>query len=144
MAKADEGEEQPAGSPLPGEEQPGDLPQSFSIGTKRAYANGYAFPYKKHKIDKETVYVCTKGSDDAQENEVLVLRRDENAWIAYDSSVNGNELRCRQKVFRSRDAQITEQGNHELQMNKFANKGPQVHEPEWFGSLSCFTKVTET
>ena len=58
----------------------------------------------------ETVYVCTKGSDNARENEVLVLRRESDAWIAYDSSVTGNELTCRQKVFRSRDAKTTKEG----------------------------------
>ena len=144
MASADEGEQQSAGSLLPGEQQPGDLPQSFSIGTKRAYAGGYEYPYKKQKIDMETVYVCTKGSDNARENEVLVLRRESDAWIAYDSSVTGNELTCRQKVFRSRDAKITKQGYHEWEMNKSANKGRQVHDPDWFGHLWCLTKVPKT
>ena len=143
MASADEGENESAGSLLPGEQQPGDLPQSFCIGTKRAYAKGYEYPYKKKKIGKETVYVCTKGSDDAREYEVLVLRRESDGWTAYDSSVTGSDLTCRQKVFRSDDANIYKEGDHELQMNRSANKREQVDEPEWFGSLWCLTTVAK-
>ena len=144
MAKAHEADEQPAGSLVPREQQPQELPERFTIGTKRAYRKGYEYSNKKQRIGEETVYLCTTGSEYSCKDEVLVLRREKNAWIAYDSSVTGNELTCRQKVFRSRDAKITKQGYHEWEMNKSANKGPQVHEPEWFGSLWCITKVTES
>ena len=86
----------------------------------------------------ETVYVCNKGSDSARDNEVLVLRRESDAWIAYDSSVTDNELTCRQEVFRSRDADITKEGEHTWQMNKSRITGD---EPIWFGALNCRTKV---
>ena len=142
MASADKGKKQSAGSLLPGEQQPEELPQSFSIGTKRAYDRGYEYPYKKQKIDMETVYVCNKGSDNAQDNEVLVLRRKSDCWIAYDSLVTDNELECRRQVFRSFDDKITKEGVHKWQMNKsLNNKGREVHEPDWFGELRCFTKV---
>ena len=144
MASADEGEQQPSRSLLPGEEQPGEMPESFCIGTKRAYARGYEYPYKKQKIDMETVYVCTKGSDNARENEVLVLRREEDGWIAYDSSITGNVLRCRQGAFRSRDENIAKQGYHQWEMNRSANKRQEVDDPDWFGNLWCLTNVTET
>ena len=121
-----------------GEKEPEEFPESFSIGTKRAYERGYEYPYKRQKIKEETVYVCDKGSDNAQPGEVLVLRREKKEWIAYDSSVSDNELTCRQQVFRSRDADITKEGEHTWQMNKSRITGD---EPIWFGALNCRTKV---
>ena len=57
MASADEGEEDPAGSALPGEEQRREMPDSMTIGTKRAYDYKYAFSYKRQTINNETFYV---------------------------------------------------------------------------------------
>ena len=135
MASVDEGGEQSAEGLLPGEQLPEDLPESFSIGTKRAYAQGYEYPYKKTKIGEETFYVCKKGSDAAQKGEALVLRRDADGWTAYDSSVTGSDLTCRQKVFRSDDPYIYKEGEHVWQMNKSVSTTDNVDEPEWFGSL---------
>ena len=129
---------QSAESLLPSEKQPEEWPESFSIGTETAYERGYAYPYKRQKIKEETVYVCDKGSDNAQHGEVLVLRREKEEWIAYDSLVSENELTCRQQVFRSRDADITKEGEHTWQMNKSRITGD---EPIWFGALNCRTKV---
>ena len=81
MASAGKGKKQSAESLLPSEKQPEELPESFSIGTERAYERGYAYPYKRQKIKEETVYVCDKGSDNAQPGEVLVLRREKNCLL---------------------------------------------------------------
>ena len=114
MASADEGEEK--------------MPEAFSVGTRRAYAKGYAYPYNKQKIDMETVYVCNKGSDSARDNEFLVLRRESDAWIAYNSSRTGNLLTCRNGTFRSKD-DITKAGYHLWEMNKSATKGQEIDDP---------------
>ena len=124
MASAAEGEEK--------------MPEAFSIGTRTAYDKGYAYLYKKQNIDNETVFVCTKGSDYAEGNEVLVLRCESGVWIAYDSSVTGNELICRQQVFRSHDGDITKAGMHEWQMNTNANKGGRSMTPS--GVAICGVK----
>ena len=92
---------------------PEDVPEFFSIGTEKAYARGYDYKYKKDNIAGETVYVCDRGSDAAKKGERLVLRRDPDGWTAYDSSVTGSALTCRQKVFRSDDAYIYKEGEHE-------------------------------
>ena len=54
----------------PGQQMPADL----TIGTKKAFDNNYAFPYKKAKIGSETIYVCSKGSQWARTGEILVLQ----------------------------------------------------------------------
>ena len=143
MASADEGEEQPAGSLLRGEEQPREMPESFSIGTDHAYQRGYEYPYRKENIDMETVYVCNKGSDSARDNEFLVLRRESDAWIAYNSSRTGNLLTCRNGTFRSKH-DITEAGYHLCEMNKSATKWQEIDEPAWGDDIWCLTKVTKT
>ena len=50
------------------------MPEHLTIGTTKAFARNYAYPYEKKQIGPETIYVCTKGSEWARTNEVLVLR----------------------------------------------------------------------
>ena len=50
------------------------MPEHITIGTKKAFGNNYAFPYKKTQIGSEVIYVCTKGSQWARGSEVLVLQ----------------------------------------------------------------------
>ena len=50
------------------------MPERLTIGTKKAFGKNYPFPYEKAQIGSETIYVCTKGSEWARTNEVLVLR----------------------------------------------------------------------
>ena len=72
MAGADEGQQKPGGSQqVPGGGQ--EMPEHLTIGTKKAFERNYAFPYEKTQIGLETIYVCTKGSQWARTNEVLVL-----------------------------------------------------------------------
>ena len=55
-------------------------PERFTIGTKKAFEKNYPFPYVKKQIGSETIYVCTKGSEWARRNEVLVLRCQSGTW----------------------------------------------------------------
>ena len=115
------------------------LPLLFSIGTKKAFLNNYPFPYTKQRIDDETVYVCTKGSDYANEGEVLVLRYDAGFWTAWDSAVICETLTCRQPVFRC-DGDITEAGWHCWAMNQAASKHGDGIAVNWAGELWAETR----
>ena len=90
MVRADGGEQVPGGGQ--------QMPERLTIGTKKAFEKNYPFPYEKKQIGSETIYVCTKGSEWARTNEVLVLRCETGTWTAFDSAVsaNGLTLRCRQ------------------------------------------------
>ena len=86
------------------------MPEHITIGTKKAFDNNYAFPYKKTQISSEVIYVCTKGIQWARGSEVLVLRCVNGTWTAFDSAVsaNGSTLQCRQAVFRCLATDITQ------------------------------------
>ena len=122
----------------------GDLmPQHFSIGTLKAFDNKKAYSYEKKQLESETIYVCDKGSRYARENEVLVLRRKNNIWTAFDCLLSGDgKIRHqRQPVFRSHDGDdITLQGSHNWQMNDAASAGNDDSEEEWGDFLSAETR----
>ena len=47
-------------------------PERIIIGTKKAFANNYAYECEKiDNVDGETIYVCDKGSDWARDGEVF-------------------------------------------------------------------------
>ena len=74
------GQQEPGGRQLAvpdGPQVPGGgqrMPERLTIGTTKAFERNYPFPYTKTQIVSETIYVCTKGSQWALANEVLVLR----------------------------------------------------------------------
>ena len=120
MASADGAQEEPvskraAGGSIVAEVlwQP-QMPERLTIGTKKAFENNYPFAYEKKEIGSETIYVCTKGSEWARTNEVLVLRCEAGIWTAFDSAVSadGLTLQCRQPVFRCLATDITQPGWH--------------------------------
>ena len=112
------------------------MPERLIIGTQEAFERDYAFPYEKKKIGSETIYVCTKGSDWARSNEVLVLRCENGTWTAFDSALNaaGSTLQCRQPVFRCIATDITKPGWYEWQTNLAADANNQAGlEVDWHG-----------
>ena len=139
MASADGGQQQGGGSQLLlSDDEGGHMPQHFSIGTRKAIANNDAYSYEKKHLEAETIYVCDKGSRYARENEVLVLRRKNNIWTAFDCLLSGDgKIRHqRQPVFRSHDGDdITLQGSHNWQMNDAASVGNDDSEEEWGGTF---------
>ena len=88
------------------------MPKHLTIGTQKAFQRNYAFPYEKKQIGSETIYVCTKGSEWARRDEVLVLRCERGTWTAFDSAVSagGSTLQSRQPVFRCLATDITQPG----------------------------------
>ena len=166
MACADGGEQGPGGSQLavpdclqvPGGDQqmPQDgqlavpdgqlavqMPERLTIGTKKAFEKNYPFPYEMKQIGSETIYVCTKGSEWARRNEVLVLRCETGTWTAFDSAVSadGLTLQCRQPVFRCLATDITQPGWHKWQTNHAACPNDAGLAVDWHGALWAETRV---
>ena len=100
MASADGGREEAGREQVPAGSE--EMPEHLTIGTTRAFENNAAYPYERQQIGEETIYVCSKGSEKARADEILVLRLEEGIWTAYDSNVNSREetLICRQAVFQ--------------------------------------------
>ena len=119
------------------------MPERLTIGTQKAFENNYPFPYEKKQIGSETIYVCTKGSEWARGNEVLVLRCEGETWIAFGSAVSadGLTLQCRQPVFRCLATDITQPGWHHLETNYNANPNDAVVEFDWQGALWAEARV---
>ena len=125
------------------------MPDTFQIGTKKAFDKNYAFPYTKKQVGSEILYICDKGSQWARANEQLVLRYEagpegaQGTWTAYDSDVNqdGTTLQCRQAVFRCLGADITQPGWHEWETNYAADRNGDGLITDWQGQLWAETKV---
>ena len=119
------------------------MPEHLIIGTRKAFEKNYPFEYQKKEIDSETVYICTKGSEWAHINEVLVLRCEMGIWTAVDSEVSadGMTLQCRQPVFRCLATDITEPGWHTWETNHAATPDSAGSEVDWQGALWAETRV---
>ena len=128
---------------MPRSEAGEQMPERLTIGTRKAFEKNYPLPYEKKKIGSETIYVCTKGSQWARSNEVLVLRCEKGIWTAFDSAVtaNGTTLQCRQPVFRCLETDITQPGWHEWQTNAAADANGDGLSVEWQGALRAETRV---
>ena len=135
MPERDGGQQEQGGSPA--------MPERLTIGTKKAFQKNYAFPYEKKQIGSETIYVCTKGSEWARTNEVLVLRCEGGTWTAFDSAVSadGLTLQCRQPVFRCLATDITQPGWHNWQTNYAADPNNAGLAVDWQGALWAETRV---
>ena len=119
------------------------MPERLTIGTQNAFEKNYPFPYEKKQIGSETIYVCTKGSEWARSNEVLVLRCEGETWTAFDSAVSadGSTLQCRQPVFRCLATDITQPGWHNWQTNHAASPNDAGLAVNWQGALWAETRV---
>ena len=121
------------------------MPDTFRIGTKKAFDSNNSFLYTKKQVGSEILYICTKGSEWARTHEQLVLRYDaaSAAWTAFDSDVNNNgtTLQCRQAVFRCRGADITQPGWHVWETNYAADRNGDGLNCDWQGQLWAETKV---
>ena len=114
----------------------GELPETLSIGTRKAFARDNAYPYVKEQIGSEIIYICNKGSEWARPHEVLVLRRENGAWTAYDTYISSDkkkELNCRQAVFRCQSSDITQRGWHSWQINYNASPDGTGSPVDWQG-----------
>ena len=112
----------------------------IAIGTRKAYENHYEFNYIAEKYEGEDVYVCSKGSEWARKNEMLLLKREGNYWIAWDGvRAVGGGFCYRQPVFRTQTHAI-QAGTHTWETNQNATDAIDRITAHWFGSLVCQTR----
>ena len=121
-------------------------PGALRIGTPEAFEVGEEYRYEHMYISDENLYVCTRGSEWAREDEKLVLRHEiledgSWAWIAYDASMIDEALYCRQAVFRCVDENITEAGFYTWQTNYNADQVKPGVSINWQGNLVAETRV---
>ena len=118
------------------------MPQHFSIGTWKAFANNDAYSYEKKHLEAETIYVCEKGSEWKCEGEKLVLRLEGDTWKAYDCafSDDGKIQEWRQAVFRCKGYDITKPGLYVWETNSNASPRNESSEEKWGGHLPAETK----
>ena len=121
----------------------GELPETLSIGTRKAFARDNAYPYAKEQIGSEIIYICNKGSEWARPHEVLVLRCENGTWTAYDTDVSPDRkaINCRQAVFRCQGRDITQRGWHTWQINHNASPNDTGFSVDWQGTLWAETRV---
>ena len=126
---------------MPGAKESQELPAHLTIGTKKAFKNDYAFPYKKEDIGSETIYACNKGSEWARPGEVLFLQCENGTWTAFDGAVVGTAVQLRQAVFRCCGTNITEPGWYAWETNEAANWNNEGLPEVWQGELWAETRV---
>ena len=117
------------------------LPAHLTIGTKKAFQNDYAFPYKREDIGSETIYVCNKGSEWARPGEVLMLQCENGTWTAFDGAIVGSTVQLRQPVFRCCATDITQPGWHTWETNEAADPNNVGLPENWQGALWAETRV---
>ena len=91
-----------------------ESPAQISIGTKKVFQKGFEYVYSYQ--ENLGVYICNKASEWSRAGEMLLLKKEEEYWIAYDAAMVGDALHCRQAVFRS-DSDIRKPGLHIWQIN---------------------------
>ena len=143
MASTDEGPEEPPGgqqksqdtldllSDAGGQRRPGEseLPPFLTIGTEERSEKKNAYDYQRRDLDSGTVYICEKKNEWCRGNEVLVLKHEDGAWIAYVADIiDMKNIQCRQGVWCCREDDITKKGF-----------GKAI-EAIWEGSLWCETR----
>lgn len=92
----------------------------------------HLFAYTKISVERRCVYICSQGSEDCRQGEVLVLMFEQDHWMAFDGRVlSSGEVHVRQPVFRTKFPVIYP-GWHEWEIN--ANAGPDQQistSPSW-------------
>ena len=118
-------------------------PEAILIGTARAFERNYAYKYARKYVADEWIYVSGKGSQFCTTDEFLVLRKQNDYWIAWDSLLlvgKQQKLLCRQAIFRSAD-DILQAGWHQWDTNHNANDSDDASvDPDWHSDLRAETR----
>ena len=117
-------------------------PQELSIGTAKAFEEGYDYRYTKGTVGGKTVYCCSKGSENAMDGERLYIPEADadGYYVAYDGKVVKENLELRQAVFRTRE-NYWENGWHSWELNHAVNKeNVKGTPPDWQGRMSAETR----
>ena len=121
-------------------------PQFLEIGSPQAFAMHTQYVYERIEVGPETIYVCKRGSEYCLEGEVLVLRRSEIGWTAFDGRYipQRRVLHLRQAVFRCLNADITKPGSYVWQANSEASRTALVARELWGEILKAETRLPPT
>ena len=127
---------------------PKELPVTLSIGTQRAFDEGYQYKYRF--VEEIQLYVCDERTTTRVDGEVMAISMGSddhgNTWYAasegqLSQSGDGQRFHGRQMVFRTR-AQFWEAGEHEWQMNANCS-ATNTDDSAWGEILSAVTQVDE-
>ena len=117
-------------------------PEALWIGTKKAYANAWPFPY----VNVDGIYVCsTQTTENGQDGEILAilpaLSPTGHWFVALEGKMVNGHFVPRQACFHTKD-NFWETGWHNWETNQKVCKDDQVPDPEWDSewSLKCETK----
>ena len=127
---------------------PKELPVTLSIGTQRAFDEGYQYKYRF--VEEIQLYVCDERTTTRVDGEVMAISMGSddhgNTWYAasegqLSQSGDGQRFHGRQMVFRTR-AQFWEAGEHEWQMNANSS-ATNTDDSRWGDTLRAVTQVDE-
>ena len=127
---------------------PKELPANLSIGTQKAFDEGYEYKYRF--VEEISLYVCDDKTTTSVDGEVMAIEVGEdeygNTWYAasegqLSQSGDGQRFHGRQMVFRTR-AQFWEAGEHEWQMNANSS-ATNTDDSRWGDTLRAVTQVDE-
>ena len=127
---------------------PKELPATLSIGTQKAFDEGYEYKYRF--VEEINLYVCDDQTTTRVDGEVMAISigSDEhgNTWYAasegqLSQSGDGQRFHGRQIVFRTRE-QFWVPGTHEWQMNANSS-ATNTNNNIWGDSMQAVTKVAE-
>ncbi len=128
------------------------LPKQISIGTTKAFKNGYAFHYTMKSIagaNDRGVYVCPTTTETGRDGEQMFILFSEGYWYACEGTFEenvANPFEIRQACFRTK-ADFWKADWHSWDMNGSRDNTPgckyrdgQWSAGEWSGELWCATK----
>ena len=128
-----------------------DLPKQISIGTAKAFKDGYAFHYTMTFIEGANdrgVYVCPTTTETGREGEQMFILFSEGYWYACEGkfACPENQFEIRQACFRT-TADFWKSEWHSWEINSRRDNTPgrkytdgQWSAGEWSGALRCETK----
>ena len=127
---------------------PKELPVTLSIGTQRAFDEGYQYKYRF--VEEISLYVCDDKTTTSVDGEVMAIEVGEdeygNTWYAasegqLSQSGDGQKFQGRQIVFRTQE-HFWEAGSHEWQLNANSS-ATNTNNTVWGAYMDALTKVPE-
>ena len=123
---------------------PLQLPTAFSIGTRRAFEQGYEYKYTWK--DALGGYVCDHQTTTKVDGEVMAIQLGYEAgttwYIASEGvMVDGQAFAARQHVFRTSE-RFWEPGKHQWQLNA-RSSSTNRNNSSWDNNMVAYTEVPE-
>lgn len=126
------------------EVNPVELPTAFSIGTRKAFADGYEYEYNFR--DDVNAYICDHQTTTNVQGEVLAIQKaydkaNGKTWYLASEGVilEGEGFNARQAVFRTSE-KFWQDGQHDWELNAYSSK-ENKKSTLWKGKMTAFTQV---